>query len=161
MIRDFKKEDIKQICNIYNYYILNTSYTLEYDALSEDTFLKRIENIMENFPFFVFEEEGEIKGYAYLSKLGERKGYHISCDLSVYVKKDERGKNIGSILLNEAIKRAKEKKFENMFSIVTDENTASMNFHEKNGFILCGHLKNCAEKFGRKLGVIYYQKTLL
>ena len=161
MIRSFKKEDIKEICEIYNYYILNSSYTLEYDALSEEVFLERIEGIMEEFPFFVYEENGEILGYAYLSKLGERKGYQISCDLSIYVKNGLQRKNIGFLLLQEAVKQAKEKKYENMFSIITDENIASIKFHEKNGFVLCGHLKQCAIKFGRKLGVMYYQKSLL
>ena len=161
MIRDFKKEDIREICEIYNYYILNSTCTLEYDALSEEVFLKRIESIMEKFPFFVYEENEEIKGYAYLSELGERKGYHISCDLSIYVKENARGRNIGFLLLEEAVKRAKELNFENMFSIITDKNSASIKFHEKNGFVLCGHLKQCAIKFDRKLGVMYYQKSLL
>ena len=161
MIRDFVKDDIKDITEIYNYYILNSTYTLEYEPLSEETFLKRIESIMEEFPFFVYEENGEVLGYAYLSKLGERKGYHISCDLSIYVKNGLQRKNIGSLLLSEAIKRAKEKNFENMFSIITSKNEASVKFHEKHGFFLCANLKNCAVKFGEHLSVLYYQKNLI
>lgn len=161
MIRDFRKEDISQICDIYNYYIINSSCTLEYDELSEEEFLSRIKRITEKFPFFVYENEGRVLGYAYLSELGERKGYRISCDLSIYVNKDSRGQKIGSALICEALKRAKELGFENMFSVITDENTASIKFHEKHGFIHAGTLKNCAVKFGRHLGVSYYQKSLL
>lgn len=50
MIRDVLENDIEQIKDIYNYYILNTNITFEEDILSKDQMRERINDIKKHFP---------------------------------------------------------------------------------------------------------------
>ena len=65
--------DARQVSEIYAYYVENFPYSFEYDAPSADEFAKRIENVLEFFPFFVCEDGNEIIGFAYAHKYAERK----------------------------------------------------------------------------------------
>ena len=55
MIRPVQPQDVKYITDIYNEYILNSTYTFETEPISEDEMRLRIAEIFPHFPFFVCE----------------------------------------------------------------------------------------------------------
>ena len=57
-------EDRKQILEIYSNYI-DTNITFEYLLPTIEEFEKRIKNIIEVYPYLVYEEDEKILGYAY------------------------------------------------------------------------------------------------
>ncbi|WP_295298497.1 GNAT family N-acetyltransferase [uncultured Brachyspira sp.] len=63
-IRLAASEDTKQILEIYSNYI-DTNITFEYSLPSIEEFEKRIKNIIEVYPYLVYEEDEKILGYAY------------------------------------------------------------------------------------------------
>ena len=67
MIRIASEGDVPAILGIYAPYILTTTYTFEYDIPEESEFLTRYRTITNRFPWLVWEENGEILGYAYAS----------------------------------------------------------------------------------------------
>src|SRR5215204_2350706 len=67
-IRNVNPEDAAQVAEIYNYYIQNTHQTFETEPLSAEDMRARIEEIREDYPYLVAEENGEIYGYAFATQ---------------------------------------------------------------------------------------------
>lgn len=160
MIRMLKMEDIPVCLSLYNWYITNSTATFETSILSSDEFAKRVKRITAKYPWIILEEEGKIKGYAYLDAFHEREAYRFTCDVSIYIDHDERGKGYGTKLMEAILSLAKKDGYHKAISIVTSDNVSSIYLHEKMGFRKCGRLDNCGYKFGKWLGVIYYEKTM-
>lgn len=160
MIRMLKESDISSCLKIYNWYILNSSATFEITPLTLDAFRQRVHTIQKKYPWIVLEEEGEIKGYAYLDAFHERVAYQWTCDLSIYLDHEQRGKGYGKQLMSSILSLAETDGYHNVVSIVTEGNRASEAMHDAFGF----EKKAFFEKFGYKnaqwLGVSYYVKTL-
>lgn len=159
-ITDLKEEDIKQCLTIYNYYILNTCYTLEEKELSLEEFTTRCLKIKERFPFIVCKEDDKVLGYAYLNEFSSRSAYSISVDLSIYTDHLLLHKHIGSSLLAEIEKRALDYNFKNIISIITSENPNSCEFHKLHGYTLEATLKDIAFKFNKVISTYYYKKVI-
>ena len=86
MLRDATIQDIPAILDIYRPYILNTAITFEYDVPTLAQFKDRFRAITREFPWLVWEENGEILGYAYGSRAFERAAYGWDADLSIYLR---------------------------------------------------------------------------
>ena len=67
MIRDVRLEDAAKISDIYNYYIKNTIITFEEIKVDSHEIQNRIKTVLEKFFWIVYEEDGEIKAYAYIT----------------------------------------------------------------------------------------------
>ena len=159
-IRDINKSDMGQCLNIYNHYVENSVATFEESALNSIDYERRIERITAEYPFLVAVQNDKIKGFAYLDKFNERSAYRYTADLSVYVDKDNLRSGIGTLLLAELEKKAKEKGIKQIISIITATNESSRCFHAKNGFIFCGKLPDVGFKFNHWLGIEYYIKNI-
>ena len=93
MIRMARREDVPAMLEIYRPYILETAYTFEYipcPSLAE--FTHRFDTIHSRFPWLVWEENGEILGYAYADAAFVRAAYQWDADLSIYLKRRPREK---------------------------------------------------------------------
>ena len=160
IIRDIEKKDYERVLEIYNWYILNSPYTLENEPHTLEGFSARIDSIREKFPYIVCEDEGRVIGYAYLDPFGPRWGYRFTSDLAIYVDKDSLSCGAGRMLMEGLLSRADEMEIRDVIAVVTDENPGSIAFHEKMGFEIQGRFKGIADKFGRRFGVAYMQKTI-
>jgi len=159
MIRMIEEKDIALCLKIYNWYISNSTATFETEELSIGEFTERVHGIRSKFPWIVYEEEGKILGYAYLSSFNTRAAYDWTCDLAIYLDHEARGKGIGSILMEEIIALAEKDGYVSMVSIVTEGNTASEHLHEKFGFAKAGVMHKVGFKNGW-LGVTFYELKL-
>ena len=160
MIRFVEEKDIGALVSIYNYYIEKTTCTLELAALSAEEFGARVKRISERFPYLVYEEDGEVLGYAYLSEFNPRGGYRFTADLSLYVAHGARGKGIGRALYAAIEPMAKEMGLQNIISLITSENGASLAFHDKLGFERVAKIDRIANKFDRWIGLCYCIKRI-
>jgi phosphinothricin acetyltransferase len=160
MIRPIEEKDIPACLSLYDDYVLNTVYSLEEKAVAFSEFAERVRRIQKDYLWLVEEENGEIVGYGYLDVFNPRSAYHISADLSLYVRKDKEREGIGKEILTALESWAREHGIRNLVSLITSENAPSLAFHQKMGFFEAGYLPNVAVKFGRSLGVYYYLKPL-
>jgi phosphinothricin acetyltransferase len=161
MIRDVTFADAARIAEIYNYYIKETIITFEYDLVSEEDIKKRIEKIArKNYPYFVYEENGEVIGYAYANNWRERVAYDITLETSVYLDHKAIGRGIGSILYQELIDRAKEINIHSLIGVVSMPNEVSQKLHRKFGFNLVGNFRESGVKFGKLIDVEFWQLIL-
>lgn len=162
MIRPIRIGDIAACVTLYNRYITETTVTFEFDPLTEAQFEARVRRITENYPYLVYEDDetGAVLGYAYLDCYSERKAYRFTCDISIYLDMDARGRGIGRQLYEAIESVAYRRGFYTVVAIVTGENTASMAFHEAMGYEKMADFDGMGHKFGRWLGVRYYRKNL-
>ena len=160
MIRIAEERDVPEILSIYAPYVLNTTCTFEYDVPTEDEFLDRFRGITARFPWIVWEEDGRILGYAYGSAPFERAAYRWSCESSVYLRPEARGRGIGRALYTALEKILTFQGFLRNYAIITSENLDSLAFHKALGYRTAAELPGCAYKFGRRLGIVWMEKDL-
>lgn len=160
MIRTAMLFDAPRCADIYNPYILETTVTFEEEALSHEAFRKRMESVMERWPWIVYEEDGKVLGYAFLSAFNPRSAYDWTADLAIYVDMKEKGKGIGSALMQAIIDLAERDGYLKLVSIVTGGNAASERIHEKFGFVKKAEFEDFGYKMNRWLSVSFYVREL-
>ena len=160
MIRIAREADVPEILAIYAPYVLNTTYTFEYEVPTEEEFLARFRSLTAQFPWLVWEEEGKILGYAYGSAPFERAAYRWCAEDSLYLHPDARRKGIGTKLLAALEDILKLQGYRTVYAIITSENLVSLDFHRKMGYNLLSEFPDCGYKFGRWLGVTWLDKVL-
>ena len=160
MIRIAEERDIPAILEIYGPYVLNTTITFEYDVPTREEFTRRFRDITRQFPWLGYEEDGEILGYAYASAPYARAAYAWCAEPSVYLMPEARGRGIGRKLYAALEQILDCQGYQVLYALVTQENEASLRFHERCGYRVSVLFPNCGFKFGRWLGVIWMEKRL-
>ena len=159
MIRIATEADVPQMLAIYAPYILNTTHTFEYEVPTEEAFLQRFRALTAQFPWLVYEEKGKVLGYAYGSAPWERAAYRWCAEDSLYLLPEAQGKGIGSRLLSALERILFYQGYRRIYALITAENSNSIAFHKKNGYILRAELPDAGLKFGRWIGVVWMDKT--
>ena len=160
MIRIATEADVPAILEIYAPYVTGTTITFEYDVPTQTEFLSRFRSITCEFPWLVWEDRGEILGYAYACRPFERAAYSWCAEPSIYLKASARGQGIGRKLYAALEELLKLQGYRVLLALITGENTASLRFHEKLGYTFAGELKACGCKFGKWLSVFWMEKHL-
>lgn len=158
MIRKAEEKDLTQLTSIYNYEILHGTATFDYTpkTVEERADWLNSHNI-KNHPLIVYEEDGNILGYASLSAFNPKEAYAQAVELSIYIDKNSRGKGIGKQLMHEIILMAKaDPVTKKVISVITSGNEVSCNLHKTFGFEYRATLSGVAVKFGKQLGIDYY-----
>ncbi|EKV56453.1 Sortase related acyltransferase [Brachyspira hampsonii 30446] len=154
-------EDASQILSIYSQYI-DTNITFEYKLPTLEEFKNRIENIIEKYPYLVCEDDSKkIIGYCYANKFLEREAYNWSCELSIYLDKNNISRGIGKKLCSIIIEILKYQGIKNIYSKVTVPNTKSDKLHYSLGFNLIGNYNNIGYKNGKWHSVSIFEKELI
>ena len=159
-IRLATERDLPQILAIYAPYVENTTISFEYTPPTPEEFRQRFLKITEKFPWLVWEENGEILGYAYACAPFERAAYQWCCEPSIYLRQDARGRGIGKKLYTVLEEILTQQGFRVSYAIITSENTDSFAFHEHMGYHRLAAFPGCGYKHGKLLGIIWMEKTL-
>ncbi len=160
MLRIATTADIPAILDIYAPYILNSTATFEYDVPCLRSFTARFQSITAQFPWLVWEEDGEVLGYAYASAPYERAAFSWCAEPSVYLRPSAQGRGIGRKLYAALEYILKEQGYQVLYALITDENQASIRFHESQGYHFSVKFPDCGFKFGRWLGLVWMEKRL-
>lgn len=158
MIRAAAKTDVPAMLALYAPYVLGTTYTFEYTVPTEAEFTERFHSITEQFPWLVWEEDGQVLGYAYGSAPFHRAAYRWCCEVSIYLVPQAHGKGIGRKLYAALETLLFRQGYRVIYSIITAENTGSLAFHEKVGYRFVAEMPGCGIKFGKELGIIWMEK---
>lgn len=166
-IRLASLDDAENLCQIYDYYVRCTAISFEDVTPSAAEFARRMEEVMQRYPYFVAEEEGRVQGYAYAHPFVGRAAYDWCAETTIYLACDARHKGIGAKLyaaLEEALL---------FMGIITmyacvgttsnpDEylNNNSADFHKHIGFRQVGEFKHCGRKFGQWYDMVWLEKQL-
>jgi phosphinothricin acetyltransferase len=120
----------------------------------------RIRDITASYPWFVWEDDGELLGYAYAHKWHERAAYRFSAEDSVYLRYDVLGRGIGRQLLGRVIADLRKTDIRMLMSVITMPNERSVALHESFGFTKAVEFRGIGYKLNRWLDVGYWELLL-
>ena len=161
MIRESSEKDLKDILEIYNDAILNTTAIYAYKTQSLEEKKKWYEKKkQEGYPLLVFEESGKVVGFATFGPFREWPAYKYTIEHSIYVHKDYRNHGIATKLMKEIIKIANEREYSTLVAGIDAANEVSIKMHEKIGFKYSGTVTKAGFKFGKWLDLAFYQLDL-
>ena len=160
--RKYKTRDIKDILEIYNFYIINGLSNFEENPLSYKDFDKLCNYILyEKLPFIVCLKNDKVVGFSFLTKFRNKSGYRFAFENSVYIHQNYVGMGVGSQLLSKLIKlSSKNRNIKTIIAVITNNSIASIKIHEKNGFDVIGCIKKVGFKKNQWLDALYMQKSL-
>lgn len=161
MIRAAVENDLKEILEIYNYAVLNSTavYTYAAQSLEERKVWFNRKN-EDKFPVIVFEEDNHVLGFATFGPFRAWPAYKYTIEHSVYVDSNYRNRGVGTALMKEIIRIADERNFATMVAGIDAFNESSLKMHEKLGFKYSGTIKRAGFKFGKWLDLIFLQLIL-
>jgi phosphinothricin acetyltransferase len=162
-LRPVTEADMKQIAEIYNYYVVNSVVTFDIEPTTESTWLEKFEylNGLE-LPFIVAESaSGTIFGFAYVAPWRQKAAYRRTVEDTIYLRPAAIGKRIGTKLLAELIEKSRAAGVREIVAVISDKGAdPSIALHEAFGFKKQGHLAKVGFKFNRWLGTVLLQKSL-
>ena len=159
-IRMATLEDAPAILAIYEPYIRNTSITFEYDLVPTEVFQKRMDTVMQHFPWLVYESDGRIIGYAYCSRFKERAAFDWDCECSVYIAETEHRRGIASKLYQILFDLVQKQGYYTIYALITNSHSSSVAFHTKFGFEKVAVYEKTGYKFDQWWDLLVMQKRI-
>ena len=160
-IRAATPDDVGAVQAIYAFHVAHGTASFDTEAPDEAFWREKIAQVIaKGWPFLVAEQGGEVVAHAYATQFRDRAAYAATCENSIYVRDDQRGRGVGRELLGALIAAARASGFEQMIAVIGGGEPASVALHERLGFIHAGRMRNVGYKFGRKLDTVYMQLDL-
>lgn len=160
MIRLATINDSKSLLKIYSQYI-DTAITFEFNLPTEEEFEKRIFDITKDYPYLVYEESGEILGYAYANRQRDREAYKWNAELSIYLDKSCTSKGLGKKLYCLLIEILKLQGIKTVYGAVTIPNKKSEGLHLGLGFKSLGVFHKTGYKNNKWHDVEWFEKQIM
>lgn len=155
------EEDLPYVKEIYDYYTLNTNVVYYLEPVSIEELKSYVPVGNPQYPSFLMHTEtGERCGFCYFSRFKPREAYRISVEITVYLHPGYTGRGYGREALEFLEPIIRKNGFSSIIALIDSENHGSIKLFERQGYSCCAHLREVAEKFGKKLDVKFYQKLL-
>ncbi|KAG4097452.1 Sortase and related acyltransferase [Neocallimastix lanati (nom. inval.)] len=166
-IRKAELNDAEAILKVYEYYVLKTAISFEYDVPTVEEFRSRMERTLKKYPYIVAEMDNEIVGYAYTSPFVGREAYDWSVETTIYLKQNVKRKGLGKKLYQVIENISRAQNINNLYACIgypeiEDEYLTknSVQFHDHVGFHWIGEFKNCGYKFDRWYHMVWMGKAI-
>ena len=159
--RDAVEQDVPEILAIYNDVIATSTAVYRDDPASLDDRLEWFNARRgQAYPILVAADDSGVLGFASYGDFRSWPGYRFSVEHTVHIRADERGRGVGTMLMQALIRRAIEQDKHVMIGGVDADNEPSLRFHERLGFARAAHLRQVGFKFGRWLDLVFVQRIL-
>lgn len=162
VVRPGRPADVPELLAIYNYEIEHSVSPLHLEPRTLEQWEQWFADHQDDrHPLVVAEAAGRVAGYACLSSFRAPAAYLTTAELSIYVRRDVRGRGVATLLMDGILGQARAGgRLRAVVSHITGDNEPSLQLHRKMGFELCGTLREAAFKFGRYHDVHVYQLML-
>ena len=161
-IRPATVDDAEAIHDIYGYYAANTFITFTEVNPSVKEYAESIIETSKDYPYLVaVDGDGKIIGMAYAGRIRHHDAYRFSVEATIYLAPDApKHSGVGTALYSALEKGLNERGYKYMYGVITDDNEASIAFHEALGFEKVGHFTDIGYKFGQWKGIVWYRKCI-
>ncbi|WP_138465396.1 GNAT family N-acetyltransferase [Poseidonocella sp. HB161398] len=160
-IRQATEADAAAIAAIYNDAVAATTAIwndIEVDAANRAAWIAERQGA--GFPVLAACEDGTLLGYATFGPFRPHDGYRHTAELSIYVRKDLRGRGTGGKLLDALIAAAPGCGIHVLVAGIEAGNETSIALHLGRGFAETGRMPQVGTKFGRWLDLVLLQRVL-
>ena len=160
-IRDAIAEDVPAVLAIYNEVIAtSTAVYRDTPATLDDRLEWFNARQAQSYPILVAADASGLLGFASYGDFRAWPGYRFSVEHTVHIRDDQRGRGVGTALMQALITRAVEQGKHVMIGGVDAENEASLRFHERLGFVRAARLHQVGFKFNRWLDLVFVERIL-
>ncbi|MCH7580443.1 MAG: N-acetyltransferase [Chloroflexi bacterium] len=161
-IRQAKEADLAQINDIYNYYVINTPITFDFEPVRPEERALWFERYDKNGPYqlLVAEGEGRVLAYADSHAFRAKRAYDTTVEFTVYCAHDATGRGIGTHLYTALFQAIEGQDLRLVIAGITLPNEASLRLHERFGFTPAGVMHEVGRKFDRFWDVGWFEKRL-
>ena len=153
-------DNISEVLDIYNSYVLNSTATFHIDTIEADELKRMISMGHSKYQSFAIIEKNRICGFCYLSQFRYKEAYDRTAEVTLYFHPNHTGKGYGKKVMLFLENLAKQHQVVNLIGVITEENINSVKLFEKCGYFKAAHLKKVGVKFDRALDVTWYQKEI-
>ncbi|KAI8848396.1 hypothetical protein BC829DRAFT_490143 [Chytridium lagenaria] len=140
-VRDAGEQDFASVIEIYNWEILNGTLTGDVEA----------KNVEQAVPFC------GIAGYGMLPVHVPREGFFRTREISFFIHHQHKHTNVGYMLVNELIQRAKSYGFRDLLCMPEASNSQHLEILQRIGFQVQGFVSGVGTKLGHDLDIVYLQ----
>jgi phosphinothricin acetyltransferase len=161
-LRRAERADVPALLDIYNHYVVNTHITfdLEPQTLAERLTWFGFFGERGRYQCFVAENGGAAIGWACSLPFKDRAAYATSVETSVYLAPEQTGKGIGRRLYEVLFAALEDADVHRVYGGVSQPNAASVQLHERMGFVRVGTWREVGRKFGRFWDVAVYERAM-
>ncbi len=152
--------DVEAILTIYNQGIEDRVATLELEPKDMVYMTDWFQDHKERYRVFVAETNGEVVGWASLHPYSHRCAYAGVDEISVYIRRDWRGKGVGQQLLMDLEAFAKECHFHKLVLGTFPFNQNGQGLYRKAGFYEVGTFKNHGKLDRQWVDVMWMEKLI-
>lgn len=160
MIRLATTGDAPAVHGIYAPIVRDTPISFEWTEPSVSEIERRMAHVLASRPWLVFEEKGEVLGYAYASTFRERRSYDWGTEVSVYVRADARGRGLGRRLYSALFEVLRLQGYVTAVAGATLPNEGTERLHLSLGFKEFGRYPAAGFKFDRWYDVVFWYLRL-
>lgn len=149
----------KGVIDVVNLYIATTTSAYPQQPLDYAQFDGYLDNAQRLCGFAVV-DAGSVVGFCQLKPYRDMDTFDHTVELTYFLEPGSTGKGIGGLVLTRLIEEARARNKTQLLASISGENTVSLKFHAKHGFVESGRLRNIGHKFGRDFDVVLMQRRL-
>ncbi|MCF7520490.1 N-acetyltransferase family protein [Neisseria sp. ZJ106] len=159
--REATQADLPEIVTIYNSTIAARSSTADLQPVSVAQRQAWFDAHGGSRPIYVLAEgSGCIAAWGSFSDYYPRRAYHISAEISIYVRQEQRGGGLGAQLLENMLAAAPKLGIRNVLAVVFAHNQASIALFERFGFQTWGRLPQVCDLETKLADIVILGKCL-
>jgi L-amino acid N-acyltransferase YncA len=160
VIRLAREGDAGPMLGIYAPLVRQTPISFELEPPPLEEFQERVRRVMARTPWLVWDEGGDLWGYAYAGPFRARPAYQWTVETTVYVAGPQRGRGVGRALYTALLAGLRLAGYHRAYAGITLPNPGSVATHERLGFEPLGVFKGAGFKLGRWHDVGFWQLAL-
>ncbi|MEM9594045.1 MAG: N-acetyltransferase family protein [Acidobacteriota bacterium] len=159
-LRDCSLDDAAAIAEIYNESILAGDATMDTEPKTAESIRRLIQGFGPRETILVFERSATVIGWGIIKKYSDRTGYRFCCETSVYLRRTEVGRGLGTRMKLALIERCRDFGYHHLVAKIFADNVSSIEYNKRLGYEMVGVQREIGWKNGRWLDVAILQLVL-
>lgn len=158
-IRILLPSDLPSLLDIINHYALNS--TADFSEKAHDIAdIKKLIQTNDQFPKYVAEIDKAVVGFGLAYPFRSEGTFSNTVKFTYWIKPAFTGQGLGTKIYEVIENDCQKNGIKNILVNISSENSGSIKFHERRGFVHCGQFKQIGQKHGRKFDLIWLQKII-
>lgn len=161
LIRLATAADAAAVHALYAPLVRDTHISFETAPPTMDEMRARVDGVIaQGYPWLVYEDDGDILGYAYAGRFRSRAAYEWSTETSINVAEGARGRGVGRALYESLLAVLALQGYHTACAVIALPNAPSVALHRAVGFREVGTLERVGHKGGSWRDTLWMQRHL-